>query len=77
LEIEGLTRLTEKREIALALKELWDDDTKFFTMGIWYLSGNMSRFEDTKWSYLIDIPVKSVADYLKEGRMILASYSRI
>lgn len=77
LEIEGLTRLTEKREIALALKELWDDDTKFFTMGIWYLSGNMSRFEDTKWSYLIDIPVKSVADYLKEGRMILASYARI
>jgi hypothetical protein len=76
LEVEGLTRLVDKRDIALALKELWDDDTKFFAMGLWYLSGNTSRFEDTKWSYLIDIPVRSVSEYLKEGRLILSKYSK-
>jgi RNA ligase len=73
LEQEGLVGLEDKKEIAVGLKQFCDEDTKLFPLGIYYLTGNQDRYETSKWAYLIDIPAKTVSNYLEEGRRLMKS----
>lgn len=73
LQSEGLTSLTEKREIAIALKDCCEEDSKFFPIGIYYLTGNIPRYEVARLAYLLDLPGKAVNAYLEEGRLVLKS----
>jgi hypothetical protein len=75
LEAEGLDKLTDKRAIALGLKEICDEDNKLFSLGLFYLMGDKVKFEDAKLGYLIGIPAKSVKEYFKSGRAMLKDFN--
>ncbi len=75
IEKEGLSKLEDKKEIAMALKDICDEDTKLFPIGIYYLTEGHARYETARMSFLMDVSSKSVKSYLQEGKSILASIS--